>query len=142
MNPVETLLKRWKEHGHRMTRVREALLELFMAETAPLSVEEVEARLKRRRITANPSTLYRELDFLRSENFLNEVILDGPKRRFEWSHREHHHHLYCQKCQRIEEVEMDNELAELQLSIQKKKGFKISSHTLEFFGLCKDCKTS
>ncbi len=142
MHLLEKLLQDWKARGHRMTKTRTALLSLFMEETAPLSVDEIETRLKKKRITANPSTLYRELDFLKTENFLSEIVLDGPKRRFEWSHREHHHHLYCEKCKGIEEVEMDNELAELQLSIQKKKGFKISSHTLEFFGLCKNCKNA
>ncbi len=125
-----------------MTKVRLALLDLFMSERSPLSVDEVQNKLKRKKLSANPSTLYREFEFLLAENFLSEVILDGPKRRFEWSHKEHHHHLFCTKCQSIEEVEMENELAALQLSIQKKKGFKISSHTLEFFGLCKNCKKS
>lgn len=139
MNALEMLLKRWKERGHRMTKVREALLDLFMTEKAPLSVEEVQKRLSRRKLKADPSTLYREMDFLLTEGFLKEVILDGPKRRFEWTHRDHHHHLYCQKCKKIDEVEMDGELAALESAIQKKKKFKITSHTLEFFGLCAHC---
>lgn len=140
MNAIEKLLQAWKDRGHRMTKNREALLDLFMTEKSPLSVDEIQKRLKRRHIEADPSTLYREMDFLLTEGFLKEVILDGPKRRFEWTHRDHHHHLYCEKCHRIDEVEMDNELAELQASIQKKKKFQITSHTLEFFGLCSDCR--
>lgn len=140
MNPIEKLLKRWKEKGRRMTKIREALLDLFMKGKGPLSIEEVAKKFKRRSLEADTSTLYREIDFLLKENFLQEVMLEGSKRRFEWTHKEHHHHLYCQKCHRIEEMEMDNELASLEAAIQKKKKFKITSHTLEFFGFCNACR--
>ena len=138
-NPLEILLKHWKKEGYRMTRVRESLLDLFLTVKAPLSIEEAQARLKRRKIPANTSTVYREMDFLQNEGALKEVLLEDGKRRFEWALGEHHHHLYCQNCESIEDIEMDNELQELERSIQKKKNFKISSHTLEFSGLCSKC---
>lgn len=142
MQEMETLLTRWKKEGYRMTKVRMELMQLFMEEALPLSVEDIQKKLQKKRIKANPSTLYREMDFLKKENFLSEVVLDGPKRRFESNLREHHHHLYCVKCHAIDEMEMDSELIELERAILKKKKFKIESHTLEFFGSCKNCQTA
>lgn len=139
MNILEKHFARWKEQGYRMTKNRAALLEIFLTEEHPLSAEEVLKKLKRKRLTINTSTLYRELEFLEKESVIQEVKLQGKKRLFELSFKKHHHHLYCLTCESIEEVEMDNELEALERSIQRRKKFKIQSHALEFFGLCVRC---
>lgn len=139
MNILEKHLARWKEAGNRMTKNRSALLELFLNEEHPMSVEEIQKKLKRKRITSNISTLYRELDFLKKEDVIQEVKLQEQRRYFELSFKTHHHHLVCRNCEAIEEMEMDNELETLEKIIQKKRKFKIESHILEFFGLCSKC---
>lgn len=139
MNTLESHLDRWKAQGYRMTKSRIALLELFLNEEHPLSAEEIQKKLKRKRVTADPSTIYRELDFLTQETVIQEVKLHSKKRFFELSFKSHHHHLVCLNCEAIEEVEMDNELTLLEKNIQRKSNFQIQSHVLEFFGLCGSC---
>lgn len=139
MNTLESHFERWKAQGYRMTKNRIALLELFLNEEHPLSAEEIQKKLKRKRVTADPSTIYRELDFLAQETVIQEVKLHSKKRFFELSFKSHHHHLVCLNCESIEEVEMDNELALLEKNIQRKSNFQIQSHVLEFFGLCGGC---
>ena len=138
MNILEKTLERWKKEGYRMTKNRSALLELFLKEEHPLSADEVLKKLKRKRLTLDPSTLYRELEFLRQEEVIEEVQLQ-KRRLFELSFKEHHHHLVCRNCEAIEEVEMDHELKDLERRLQRKTGFKVQSHSLEFFGLCPAC---
>ncbi len=139
MNILESHFARWKKQGYRMTKNRSALLELFLSEAHPLSAEEIQKKLKRKRVTADPSTLYRELDFLVQEAVIQEVKLQPKKRFFELSFKKHHHHLVCLRCEAIDEVEMDNELEVLEKKIQRKRNFQIQSHVLEFFGLCASC---
>lgn len=138
-NILEKHLERWKKEGYRMTKNRAALLDLFLKEELPLSADELLKKLKRKRLTLDPSTLYRELDFLLQEGVIQEVKLQEKKRRFELSFKDHHHHLVCENCESIEEVEMDGELESLERSLRRKTGFKTHSHILEFFGLCKKC---
>ncbi len=54
-------------------------------------------------------------------------------------HRHRHHHLVCNKCGKVFEVEADL-LDELEEEIETKYGFEILDHTVKFFGICKDCK--
>ena len=122
-----------------MTKNRSALLELFVSEEHPLSVEEIQKKLKRKKISADLSTIYRELEFLKQESVINELMLKERKRLFELGFKSHHHHLFCLKCETIEEVEMDNELEALERKIARSRKFKIQSHSLEFFGLCAKC---
>ena len=139
MNILEAHFARWKEKGHRMTKNRTALLELFLTEEHPLSAEDALKKLKRKKVTSTLSTLYRELDFLKKEAVIQEVKLQEKKRFFELSFNKHHHHLVCVKCDNIQEMEMDNELEALERRIERKGKFKIQSHLLEFFGLCTKC---
>ncbi|QQR54625.1 transcriptional repressor [Candidatus Peregrinibacteria bacterium] len=139
MNILESHLSRWKKEGYRMTQNRVALLELFLKEAHPLSAEKLLKKLKQKRITLDPSTLYRELEFLNKENVIHEVQFQEKKRHFELSFKKHHHHLYCLKCEHIEEVEMEGELEQIEKKLARRSRFKIQSHRLEFFGLCARC---
>ena len=142
MNELEAHFDRWKKQGYRMTKNRSALLELFLNEEHPLSVEEIQKKLKRKKVTSDLSTIYRELDFLKQESVIHEVTFKERKRLFELGFKNHHHHLFCLKCEKIEEVEMDKELELLERKIARSRKFKIQSHVLEFFGLCSTCTST
>jgi Fe2+ or Zn2+ uptake regulation protein len=50
---------------------------------------------------------------------------------------DHHHHVVCRRCGRVEELENISEKFVNEVVAQTK--FKIEDHNLEFFGLCKEC---
>ena len=50
-----------------------------------------------------------------------------------------HHHLICTRCNAVIEVE-DDLLEELEDRIGKEYEFKIVDHSLQFFGICKQCQ--
>lgn len=51
----------------------------------------------------------------------------------------HHHHLICTNCGKVEDVEGEF-LTKMENEIKSKKGFLVKSHSLEFFGICKNCQ--
>jgi Fe2+ or Zn2+ uptake regulation protein len=54
---------------------------------------------------------------------------------------DHHHHLVCDTCGRIEDVTTcPVEAAGLTRQIQRRTGFAVRSHVLELFGLCRSCR--
>jgi Fur family ferric uptake transcriptional regulator len=77
-------------------------------------------------------------DFL-EKGVTRQIQFQEGRARYELANKKHHHHLICNSCGRIEEVEGDL-LENMELDIKKKKGFKVQSHALEFFGLCKNCQ--
>jgi Fur family ferric uptake transcriptional regulator len=78
------------------------------------------------------------LDFLFKNRIINRVEFGEGKYRYELK-KNHHHHLICTNCGKIEEVEGDF-LKKMEDDIFKSKKFKVESHSLEFFGLCEDCQ--
>jgi Fur family ferric uptake transcriptional regulator len=57
----------------------------------------------------------------------------------------HHHHLICEKCGRVIDYDdfMDEErnlVKKIEEVLSKKHNFKIKTHNLQFYGLCKECQ--
>lgn len=137
----EGVLKSLKQKGSRITKVRKALIEILAATKTPLSVPELLPLLETQDLPVNKTTVYRELDFLLEEKVVIELdLLDGAK-RYEILHPDHHHHhLVCTDCGAIECVEMHHDLDEIESRIASSHKFKVTSHLLEFFGLCSKCQ--
>jgi Fur family ferric uptake transcriptional regulator len=51
----------------------------------------------------------------------------------------HHHHVICSRCGRAADVE-DSGVAEAVAEIARRSGYRIDSHRLELFGLCRHCQ--
>ena len=89
------------------------------------------------------ATIYRALKSLREKQLIRIVEVGDGIVRFE-SMADHHHHLICLKCKKIEKVELPQEeeknLQKLQNIFQRQSKFTSLQHSLEFFGLCAKCK--
>jgi len=127
-----------QDKGHRITKVRKGLIRIFSNSVQPLSANQIEEMFPKVDINVNKATIYRELQFLLSNNYLSEVYLHPNEVSYESSEFKHHHHLVCDVCGSIDNV--TNCLAsELEVDVFKKKGFRIKRHTLEFYGTCSRC---
>lgn len=138
MNLNETLEK-IKELGGRMTKTRKAVLEMMFSCNRPLSASEILSGLKKRKLTVNRTTVYRELSYLAKNGFAREVRLIGKPSLFELSH-EHRHHLICVKCDTVKPVVLGKHLDSHEKRIFENEKFKITKHSLEFYGLCEKCQ--
>ena len=126
--------------GKKLTKLRRALIHIFSRRQQPLLLEEVGRLLHDRLIKVHRTTLYRELVFLEEKKIIVRVNFDDGKIRYEFAERGHHHHAVCLKCKKIEDVEVDDSDDKLESFIKTKNNFVITHHTLEFFGVCGECK--
>lgn len=137
---MQEIIEDLRAKGHKITQYREALLALLSEHKYPLSVPEILTLLIKRRMSPNKTTVYRELDFLRDEGVVIEVEFGDGKKRYERANLPHHHHLICRKCHRVEDVEVDVNIASVEARIGKEHGFKDVGHAIEFFGVCARCR--
>lgn len=140
MKHTEEIQNVLKLHHLRLTKKRKALVTLFFEHESPLSAQDILYELKKVQVTVNKTTVYRELERLQEVNIVSRVELGDRKKYYELASREHHHHLVCVRCERVEDVDIDEKkLFEEEKRVSYKKGFVIMRHSLEFFGLCKMC---
>lgn len=136
---TEKLLEIVKEKGGRITKTRRLLFSVLIEARQPLSSSEILAKLKKDIPSLNRSTIYRELMFLCSNGILKEVMISGHPPLYEIVSG-HYHHLVCTKCQRVKAIKMDKHLEDAEKEIGRHEGFKITDHSLEFYGLCSECR--
>jgi Fe2+ or Zn2+ uptake regulation protein len=85
------------------------------------------------------TTVYRNIEMLAKEGFIKVISLLEGHNRYELDRGDHHHHLVCTNCDKIVPVEMEEHLTETEHKLEKQHNFKITSHSLEFFGICSQC---
>ena len=86
--------------------------------------------------------MYRTILLLEKVGVVSRLYLNDGCSRYELVHSDEthrHHHLICEVCNKIIEVE-DDLLDNLEGSIEKDYGFKILDHVVKFYGVCSDCQ--
>lgn len=83
-------------------------------------------------------TIYRNLRLLTETGKVREINIPGIPSRFDGSTSDHHH-LLCEKCGRIFDLDesVDCNMEDI---IFQKTGFKTKVHYMKFIGLCIDCQ--
>ncbi len=132
-----------KRQGCRITACRRAMIEiLFGSDCRPMSVLDVEAALRTKKLRVDKSTVYRELSFLCERGLARMMELRGGQAYFEAVTGDHHHHLVCTKCKTVSEISAGNLEASIRRfvnRIRKAERFVVADHRVEFFGLCRKC---
>lgn len=132
-----------KEKGYKLTPQRRAIVDIMIEnEGKHLTAEEIYDLVKVTCPEIGLATVYRTILLLEEIGILSKIDLGDNCSRFELVHEEeshHHHHLICTECGEIIEVEGDL-LDVLEGNIENKYKFKITNHSLKFFGLCNNCQ--
>lgn len=123
----------------RATPARIALMNLFEKAEKPLDVKEMTKYLEKKDIKTDPATVFRIVNMFSEKGLIKPIQLNEGKFRYELIDKADHHHLVCEKCGNIEDIS-DCNISALEKEITKKKKFKVTSHSLEFFGICTDCQ--
>lgn len=142
METFENIIEELQAKGYRLTEARQALLEVLFRDSAPLSVPEILERMGRRGTVVNKTTVYRELENLERLGVVRNVQLSDRRQHYEIASREHHHHLVCIDCEQVEDIEVDEQdIARQEDIVRQKNRFTVLRHSLEFFGLCRNCRS-
>lgn len=139
MTKADKIILDLKQQGHKITDVRMELVKILLASDSPLTISELIKKLGSAKLKPNKTTVYREIEFLKELEVLEEVDFGEGKKRYEISDF-HHHHVICVHCKTIKDVSMDKDVDNLGKKIVEKMGFKPVGHSLEFFGLCENCQ--
>ncbi len=124
--------------GLKQTPARIGILKMLETKQHPVDVPEIATYLETNNINTNKATVYRILDMFYKKGIVNRFELEEGKFRYELT-AEDHHHVICESCGSIEDVS-DCSVDKIEKVIKRKKGFLVKRHSLEFYGLCKNCQ--
>lgn len=127
-----------KDNGFRITRGKLDIVLSFLCDRTPRTVEQIYDSLSDR---PDLVTVYRSVNSLAEKGVIKKINLGGLAAYYEISHADHHHHhIICTVCGMVEDIE-DCHTANIETrTLQNSKSFQsITSHSLEFFGVCDSC---
>ena len=126
--------------GLKVTLPRLKILEIFTkAGVGHLSAEQVHQKLHAVGEEVGVATVYRVLTQFEQAGLIVRHNFEGDHAVFELNQGEHHDHLVCVKCGRVDEF-LDDVIEDRQQSIAEKFGFEITDHALNIYGICQNCR--
>jgi Fur family ferric uptake transcriptional regulator len=130
-----------KSIGLKATFPRLKILDLFRkAEHRHMSADDVYRLLMTENVDIGLATVYRVLTQFEEAGILLRSQFDGGKSVFELNGGEHHDHLVCTNCGRVEEFH-DADIERRQQEIADRHGFTLNEHALSLYGLCPACRS-
>lgn len=129
-----------REHQRKLTRPRQAVLDIIGAAEHHLTPAEIYKRARKKYPHLGLVTVYRTLDLLTELGYVQRVHFDAGCHSYVAAAQGHAHHLVCSNCGKAQEFE-NCDLEPLIASLQRKTGYEIDVHMLELMGRCPDCST-
>ena len=139
---TEDALARLRAATGRSGGARRAVVAFLGGQTCCVSAQEIHDALRARRSGVGIASVYRALEGLDELGLVQRVDLGDGVARFEPAQSgEHHHHLLCDDCGKIEPFE-DDALEAALARIAGRRGYSVEGHDVLLRGACGDCRPS
>jgi len=136
--PVQTADEALRDAGLRATRQRLTVLEALRGRTDAVTAQDLHAELRVAKEPVGLTTVYRTLTALADADFLDTFTRDGEQ-AFRLCGDQHHHHLVCEVCGSVQELEAEL-VEEWVQEVAGRRGFQVTGHRADVFGICASCR--
>lgn len=125
-----------KSNGLKATLPRLKILEVFQSGAQRhMTAEGVYRQLLLEHTDIGLATVYRVLTQFEQAGILSRNHFESGKAVFELNEGQHHDHMMCLDCGRVEEF-YDAQIESLQQAVAHAKGFVIADHALSLYAHC------
>ena len=138
---AQHLAKRIRSRGKRLTDQRLVVAEALAKKREAISAQELHEELRSRNPRLALATVYRALEAQVESGMARRLERRGHVSAYVACEPEHHHHLVCTRCQRVDDLD-EAILKPVLYSITHRHGFAVEHERLDFYGLCASCRRS
>jgi Fur family ferric uptake transcriptional regulator len=140
---IEDALTRLRGASGRSGGARRAVVEYIGGQDCCVSAQEIHDGLRSGRGRVGIASVYRTLEGLDELGLVQRIDLGDGVSRFEPAHSggEHHHHLVCDDCGKVEAFE-DAALEAALARVAGGRGYVVGGHDVLLRGACGDCRTA
>jgi Fur family ferric uptake transcriptional regulator len=131
-----TQIDELKNNGLKATLPRLKILEVFQrGQQRHMTAEDVFRLLLSENTDIGLATVYRVLMQFEQAGILSRNHFESGKAVYELNEGQHHDHMVCLDCGRVEEF-YDPEIESRQQAVAEAKGFVIADHALSLYAHC------
>jgi Fur family transcriptional regulator, ferric uptake regulator len=126
-----------KSNGYSVTRAREVVFTALLEADHPVSLAELQKNIAK----IDRSSIYRVIDLFAKLNIVHKIQITW-KDKYELSEifLPHHHHIFCEQCGAVKELEFNRELEQKINEYFTNSGYINTHHHLEATGVCAECR--
>jgi len=139
VNQPGDIARKLREQGYRLTPQRLMILSAIESSDAHISAEEIYAQVVAKYPHVNISTVYRTLELLKRLGLVTETDFGEGRVRYHPAGKGHHHHLVCQECGAIIDLD-ESVLTPLKAVLLREYKFSADLRHLAIFGRCAKCR--
>lgn len=121
------------------TKPREQISAILQREQRYLTAAQIYELLRRGRMRASLSTVYRTLDLLTSMREASARVDERGETTYVSCALSHHHHAVCRRCGKVQDVPCEA-VDSVSEALRRRHGFELDEHEMEFFGTCAACR--
>ncbi|HKI80614.1 MAG TPA: ferric iron uptake transcriptional regulator [Pseudodesulfovibrio sp.] len=129
-----------KKAGLKATHPRIKILQILEgSDTRHMGAEDVYKALLDTGEDVGLATVYRVLTQFEAAGLVARHHFEGGHSVFELNHGDHHDHILCVKCGRVDEF-IDDIIERRQREIAAKAGYAMTAHSHYIYGICPECQ--
>ena len=136
---LDQMLVRLKDRKFRITPQRLAVLKFLALSTKHPSVDRIFEQVRADFPTTSLATVYKTVTLLKELGEVLELGFPEGGNRYDGNRPYPHPHVICTKCKEVIDLELKG-LRQLTEEASEKTGYRITTHRLDFFGLCERCR--
>jgi Fur family ferric uptake transcriptional regulator len=129
---------RLRDAGERVTRQRLLVADALATTSRQVTAQELYDALRRREPRIGRATVFRTLESLVAAGAARRLERDGHVYGYVACREEHHHHLACDRCGRVEEID-EGYITPVADRVSADLGFQIDDARIDFYGRCARC---
>src|SRR5579859_1157575 len=130
-------LQRLQARGHKLTGPRRHVVEALFRQRRAVTAAELAALLGNSAVSL--ASVYRTLELMVELGLAETIVHPGDERRYLACSLEHHHHVICDGCGVVAELD-ECLLGPFEALVAERTNFAIDGHALEFHGRCATCQ--
>ncbi len=129
---------RLRAAGQRVTPQRLLVADALATASRQLTAQELWQRVRRRSPRIGRATVFRTVEALVGAGVARRLELPNHASGYIACQPDHHHHLACSRCGRVEEIG-ESYVATVAQRVASDTGFVIDDARLDFYGRCASC---
>ena len=140
---TEHTLRALGEAGHRASAPREEVIDAIASLGCSVTAREIADVLRERGSGVGLASIYRALELLDRLRLVKRFDVGEGVARYEPAHPsgEHHHHIVCESCGRVEPFE-DEPLERAIHALSDRVDFSVAAHDVTLHGECPACRAA
>lgn len=121
-----------------MTSQRRLIYDTVRKSMTHPTADEIYEKVRKRLPRISLATVYRNLEVLSEQGLIRKLELGASQKRFDRT-IDDHYHIRCGICGKIDDLPA-SPAEGIEQKFEPMSGYLITGHTLEFSGICPECR--